>query len=57
MARQELSVEERRRRNREYQKKLREKIHSEAEINEEYLIKGKKCLTQCSRLLFFGPKS
>ena len=37
MARQQLSVEERRRRNREYQKKRREKIHSEAELKEEYL--------------------
>ena len=37
MARQQLSVEQRRRRNREYQKKRREKIHSEAELKEEYL--------------------
>lgn len=37
MARQKLSVEERRRRNREYQKKWRAKIHSEAELKEEYL--------------------
>jgi len=37
MARQQLSVEERRRRNREYQKKRREKIHSEPEVKEEYL--------------------
>ena len=37
MARQQLSVEERRRRNREYQKKRREKIHCEAELKEEYL--------------------
>lgn len=37
MARQQLSVEERRRRNREYQKKMRAKIHSEAELKEEYL--------------------
>ena len=37
MARQKLSVEERRRRNREYQRKRREKIHSEPVLKEEYL--------------------
>lgn len=37
MARQQLPVEERRRRNRENQKKRREKIHSESELKEEYL--------------------
>lgn len=42
MARQKLSVEERRRRNREYQKKRRVKIHSEAELKEEYLRKERQ---------------
>ena len=37
MARHQLSVEERRRRNREYQKKRREKTHSDPELKEEYL--------------------
>ncbi|XP_072099484.1 uncharacterized protein [Mobula birostris] len=42
MARQQLSVEERRRRNREYQKKRREKIYSKPELKEEYLRKEKQ---------------
>lgn len=37
MARQKLSAEERKRRNREYQKKRREKIYREEELKEEYL--------------------
>lgn len=42
MARQKLSVEGRRRRNRDYQKKQRAKIHSEAELKEEYLRKERQ---------------
>ena len=37
MGKHQLSVDERRRKNREYQKKRREKIHSEAELKKVYL--------------------
>ncbi|XP_023198385.1 uncharacterized protein LOC111610110 [Xiphophorus maculatus] len=42
MAREKLSVEERKRRNREYQKRRREKINSQPELKEEFLRKERK---------------
>ncbi len=42
MVRHELSVDKRRRRNREYQRKRREKIYSDPELKEEYLRKERQ---------------
>ena len=42
MVRQDLSVDERRRRNREYQRKRREKVYSDPELKEEYLRKERQ---------------
>lgn len=42
MAKGKLSVEERKRRNREYQKKWREKLNSQPEKKEEFLRKEKE---------------
>lgn len=42
MAREKLSVEERKRRNREYQKRRREKINSQPELKEGFLRKERE---------------
>lgn len=42
MARQKLSIEERSRKNLEYQKRRREKINSQPELKEEFLTKERE---------------